>query len=377
MLSDEQLEDAFREDLERHAAEAHTDIAFRGNGPRRSRIVAPMAAATVAVVIVGGVVLARDSDRPADSSADNPAPTTADNLSPTKDWRVESWGSVQVSVPAGWGWGGAPLKLGGRLTACGAAAYRSPTGKGSVNGDRSLPYVGRPIPMTDVCVSYPGSEWPTPTAPYVWLGAPLEPGIVDLGDGWTQETEVVAGEPVTVATQDASVRQQILDSAQPARFGEATCEPTLDKPPEPLYSREGLRNPTSMTVCAYMRRAGSVDGRPIQLTYATRVGRVAAQQFLDALQDAHAAEDQAACTQPANEFEWVVLRIPGEDLMNTRYVADVVVHLGECAFIEGPENAPVTSRTVSPWAVDGIGAYVVGPDGGKGATGQFFRGILG
>lgn len=377
MLTDEQLEDAFRESLERHAAEAHTEMAFRNNQSRRSRVTAPLAAAAVTVLIVGGVVVARYSDRPGESPAAQPSPTAANIPQPTRDWRVESWGPVQVSVPSGWGWGGAPQKVAGRILACGAAAFRSPTGRGELNGDPSLPYVGRPLAMTDLCSSYPDGDWPTPTAPYVWLGASVEPGVVDLGDGWTQETEVVAGEPVTVATQDASLRQQILDSAKPAVPGDATCAPTLARSPEPVYSREGLSNPSSMTVCAYMRGGGSVDDGSITLTYATRVGSVAAQRFLDALQESHAAKAEASCTHPADEFEWVVLRIPGKDALNYGYVADLIVHLGDCAFIEGPEDAPVVPRTVSPWAVDGIPSYVVGPYGDRGATAQFFRGILG
>jgi hypothetical protein len=57
-----------------------------------------------------------------------------------------------------------------------------------------------------------------------------------------------------------------------------------------------------------------------------------------------------------------------------------LVQLGECSGIQllpGDELVELTDETVAPWAVDGIPAYVVGPYGGKGLSGGFFRGMLG
>src|SRR3546814_15859649 len=72
-----------------------------------------------------------------------------------------------------------------------------------------------------MCQTYPDNNPAAepPQAPYVWLGADVEPGTIDAGNGFTQETIEVNGSTVTVATQDESIRRRILDSAA----GGETC----------------------------------------------------------------------------------------------------------------------------------------------------------
>ncbi len=112
------------------------------------------------------------------------------------DWRTEYWHDMQVDVPADWGYGGAPMDFGGGDTvACYATAMVTADGQRLKRDDPTMPYVGRPIALTDVCQKYPfiGPDAGPPDAPYVWLGAAVEPGTEDLGDGWVQETVEVNG----------------------------------------------------------------------------------------------------------------------------------------------------------------------------------------
>ena len=56
------------------------------------------------------------------------------------------------------------------------------------------PYVGRPIIQTDVCVSLRvDAHGAADGAVRLARRVPLEPGTVDLGDGWVQETVEVNG----------------------------------------------------------------------------------------------------------------------------------------------------------------------------------------
>ena len=56
-------------------------------------------------------------------------------------------------------------------------------GKRVKRDDATVPYVGRPIMHSDLCTASVTRLERPPKAPYVWLGAAVEPGIVDLGDG--------------------------------------------------------------------------------------------------------------------------------------------------------------------------------------------------
>ncbi len=70
-----------------------------------------------------------------------------------------------------------------------------PRSGGPVRDERTVPYVGRPIVLTDVCQIYPfiGPDTDPPSVPSVWLGADVEVGSDDLGDGWVRETVEACG----------------------------------------------------------------------------------------------------------------------------------------------------------------------------------------
>ncbi|HSV39081.1 MAG TPA: hypothetical protein VLI04_10000 [Nocardioidaceae bacterium] len=363
----DEYEELFRESLERHAQEVDTAVAVPTARKRSSWQVPLAAAAAVGVVAAASVALLRD---------DTPAPIEVPPITTIPaDWRVEQWQGIQVSVPPEWGWGGAPMvdeyggRESGRLLDCGAGAFVHANATAEENAP--IPYVGRPTYMTDVCHTYDPAHPPTPTAPYVWLGAPIDEGTRELGGGWTQQTIVVDGAGVTVATQDATLRAQILASAEAAPVADDACEAELSAPPQPMVGREGVSGERlGMTVCAYER-----DGETARLVYATKVDAAAADRFLGPPY----GQDSVDCADPADE--WVVLLIPYLDAFggNTRVVARVVLSFGACSYVEFHSGirGPLLEGKVAPWAVDGIRAYVTGPRDYTSELAQYFRGMLG
>ena len=229
MTEDPELARRMRAGLESRAGEADTTAPVvsraRAAASRRrgARLTGLVAAAVAAVAVTGFVVDRAGSpggiDRP--GAVDEPSGEVADG-----PWRTEYWRDMRVDVPADWGYGGAPQEGTPETVACGAVAMVSATGERLPREDPTMPYVGRPIAQTDLCQVYPwiGPNDVPPQAPYVWLGAAVEPGTVDLGDGWVQETVDVNGSRLTVATRDAGLRERILDSAG----GGETCMSEVD-----------------------------------------------------------------------------------------------------------------------------------------------------
>lgn len=391
-MDERELERMMKEGLERRAASVDESaageivVAARAGSPRRpwrNTAVMGLAAASVAGIALATLVLddddirsgGRDTDAVGDPATD--VPVTA--------WRTEYWHDIQVDVPADWAWGGAPVRdtvgrddgSDPRLLDCGAMAYISPkdvkyvngevTASGEVrylNGDATIPYVGRPVYMTDACAVVGLGETRPPSAPYVWLGVSLEPGTVDVGGGYTQETIEVNGSTVTVATRDDALREKILDSAT----GGETCISEYDGVPTiQAVPREGVPEVTGMTVCAY---GESTDGKA-ELTYVTHVDAAATRRFQEAV-----SRTPAVDCAGGQVHEWVVLTVEGAGGLRQEHL----VQLGECSGIQllpGDDLIELTDETVAPWAVDGIPAYVTGPYGGKGLTGAFFKGMLG
>ena len=135
--------------------------------------------------------------------------------------------------------------------------------------------------MTDVCALYPWIEHSPqeePVAPYMWLGAAVEPGVVEYDNGYVQETIEVDGTTVTVGAADAGLREKILGSA---RIDEdAICPLTYPGVPDGAVDTmaNGAMGPPFAWVCAY-RRTG--DGR-FDLSYADSVDLNAANDASDA-----------------------------------------------------------------------------------------------
>jgi hypothetical protein len=146
---------------------------------------------------------------------------------PGPGWRTETWGTLSVDVPDDWGYGSAPFEVGGGLGTC---------PPGSTGGPDDPGWVGRPILLSDVCEGYP--RLTGPTAPYVWLGPRIPPGVVRYDGGLVQVTVDRFGARLTVAAADAALRKRILDSARPADH----CRAGVATGPEVCgYRREGDR----------------------------------------------------------------------------------------------------------------------------------------
>ncbi len=311
MTDDHDLERLMRAGLERRAGAVDTTAPVAARAAtatrrrRRGRTAAGVAALAVAAVAVTGVVVDRSgapgsSPGVTDQVHDEPIPTT---------WRTEYWHDLQVDVPADWGWGGAPAPGygGDGPLACGAVDMVGPNGEQLRQEDRTMPYVGRPIAQTDMCAV--GIEDETPQAPYVWLGAAVEPGTVELGDGYVRETREVNGSTVTVAAQSVELRRRILDSAT----GGETCFSELEQKPVPTQSpgAEGSAalQPESLTVCAYREdeQTGSLD-----LAYATVLDRAHARELVDAVDGAAPGPgvhgpDRVGVRRAAGRGRWVAL----------------------------------------------------------------------
>ena len=289
------------------------------------------AVAIVAVTVVG--VLVR-------GDADDPTSAGRDGDSLPSEWRVERWGDLEVQVPADWGYGGAPHRSGGTLVACWPSAMVGPDGSRLEEDNSALGYVGRPVALTDVCATYPDNRPGGPGAPYVWLGADIDSGTVQLGNDFVQETVEISGSTVTVGTDDPGLRRRILDSAR----GGETCLSELEAPPS-LAQELGDAGP-GLTVCAYLG-----EGAPIGLSYAATHGRSVARAFESAYRRAAPLDSDAGCEQRA-ELTWVVLLV--ED---RTYVVSTSRY--GCLSVEGPEGpVRLTEDLARSWAVDGVPGVV-------------------
>ena len=289
---------------------------------------------------------------------------------------------MRVDVPADWGYGGAPQAGTPETVACGAVAMVSATGERLPREDPTMPYVGRPIAQTDLCEVYPwiGPNDVPPQAPYVWLGAAVEPGTLDLGDGWVQETVDVNGSRLTVATRDAGLRERILDSAG----GGETCMSEVDTrgatfPRVPAGDAQDAEDAETLTVCAYRADEGPDAAATAGLVYAARLDGPAVRDYLDALDAAGAPEDQCPNADIV-EAEWAVLELGDSD---GTVVRRDIVHLVcpgidvDGATLDGFRVVELTPDLVEPWAVGGVPAVLYGPTGGKGAMIDSFIGPRG
>lgn len=230
---------------------------------------------------------------------------------PTEGWRTEVWGGVAIDVPPGWEWGTAPIELSG------------PALCGVHEADR--PYVGRPIADSDVCATV--DQLGTPTAPYVWLGAPLEPGVEDLGSGWRRETVEAEGATVTVASDDAGLRRAVLESARP----QEECGATVDDASPPG------------SVCVYGPVGEAYD---VALVYATTLPGPDAAAFVRAVGEAPAVAGECDAIP-----EYVVVTVPSGD----RFLVDA-----GCGQVRLPGGRVVdlTDAARAPWTRDGVPAVL-------------------
>lgn len=316
-----------------------------GVGHRRPRWVLPAltAAAAVAATVVGVAVIPQPDVAP--------LPDPGRELTIDADeWRTEYWRDVQIDVPADWWFGGGPYETMGRPFACPAAqATVSPDGRALLPGEQrpAVGYVGRPVEQSDAC--QPVDAGAVPAEPYVWFDAPLEPRVVELGGGWTQETVDVNGSTITVATQDPVLRQRILGSAT----GGETCLANRDDLADPLETPQ-RNDADDLLLCAY----ASVGSREAWLTFAARLTEEQAGAFADAFGEAPSWSPAGRQCDLGGNSEWVVLEMRG-----ATYV--VRPEFYGCPHVSGGGKlAQLTPELVEPWVDSGVRAVLDSPTGG-------------
>jgi hypothetical protein len=121
-------------------------------------------------------------------------------------WRWESYDGVVVQVPDDWGYGRTDV------SPCLADKVSQPK-------DGYVGHVGRPGPVPAIACSASYAPAPDEQSPYLWFDSQTRAGVQAHDGGWVAETRVVGGLALTVFTDDAAVRERILDSARPAANG--------------------------------------------------------------------------------------------------------------------------------------------------------------
>ena len=277
-------------------------------------------------------------------------------------WRTEYWHGIAVDVPEDWAYGGAPMASGGETVACWAGAMVSASGALVRGGDeRSTPYIGRPIALTDLCQAYPfiGPDSDPPSVPSVWLGADVEVGSDDLGDGWVRETIEADGTTVTVTSDDARLRERILASVG----GPGVCTSSLPAPTR-VHDQliEGYGRPKVLEVCAY-RRSDSGD---LKLAHGTVLGPRAARAFDEAVGRADPRRMECGDEPPS---EWVTLQMTGTSYPHAPVgvggMQDMVIG---CGVVEvGPgQTYALDHGVLSALRVEGLPAVLSPLVGGQG-----------
>lgn len=334
MSDDTRLEEAFRAGLQRRADDADTTPDLLGparaaaRGQRRRRFAVTGAVGLAAAALVTAVVVqnAGGSDGPDGTTvldADEPLPT---------QWRTEAWHGLQVEVPADWAWGSAPVASAGESLRCGGP-------------DGDVPYVGRPVMASDVCTMAKHFE---PTAPYVWLGADVDPGTRDVGNGLVETTVEVEGTTLTVAARSQNLIDHVIDSAR----GVDGCAASLGAPPSvDSMLMEGMGDVTGARICAYSR-VDAEDGT-YRLVYGTTLDAAAAERYHAALYDGTRQNDETFCDQ---QDEMVLVTMEGTDRYGDVAVSQDSVVAPFCGqWSGGPGSVtPMADEVVDTWAVGGL-----------------------
>jgi hypothetical protein len=365
-MTDDQLEQEFRAGLRRAAEHAEVGVplaerAHAGAQARRRRRWALVGTVTAVVAVAGVTAVVQRGDEP-DSSSRHTA--SQPSFAPVTEWRAESWRGLTVDVPADWGWGTAPIKFHDpNISDTNAYFCGGPGAEVAVGGGRSTepkkdtPWVGRPIMLSDACGAQQDPE--PPSAPYIWLGADVDPGTVDLGAGWTQETVEAFGSTLSVASQDPAFRKHVLDSAR----GTTGCGTQLaERPGLGPIPVEGLDPIHSAQLCAYQRNSAT---DPFDLVYATTLDQATAQALYSGkgLVGQKAAPD--FCDSPSYSF--VVLTFSGKDRMGTaELTTEAVIDPGCRQIRTGGLVLPLTDAGMDAWSRNGLKAVLgalIGPMG--------------
>ncbi|WP_328988600.1 hypothetical protein OG394_20465 [Kribbella sp. NBC_01245] len=159
------------------------------------------AGATVAVIL-GVTATLNDPAPPVATNDPTPniattGPTQPPATTAEKGWRWESYGPIEVQVPADWGYGG-----GVGYPPC---LITTP----------QKPQVARPGPVPAIACGPGPIKLPFRADSLTFDAFDRKAGVQQIDHGWVEETRVVAGMKITVFTKDAVLRERILSSARP------------------------------------------------------------------------------------------------------------------------------------------------------------------
>ncbi|MEQ7126411.1 hypothetical protein ABN034_18000 [Actinopolymorpha sp. B11F2] len=219
--------------------------------------------------------------------------------------RGESYGGVEVQVPASWGYG--------------TTGWPPCLQKAS-----DSPYVGRPVGGIPLIACKEKVAPLDKRKAYLWFDTyRATPGVRSHDGGWAEETRVVAGVTLTVFTDDAALRERMLDSARKVRETDTYGCPvdhriTTGPDVRPDPGTGGLATVgqvESITVCRYaLDRGQNVAPQPV--LSASRLTGPATRKLVDAVR---AAPEGGGPNEPQNcSADWafgeevIVLLVHGE-----------------------------------------------------------------
>lgn len=213
--NDERFGDLVATALRQHADDAPRAFDLAGDARRRlhrrRKRVMGAAVAAVAVVAVGSAVAtdslpsvrtdasngAAGAGSAAEDRADQPPTRPQPESAAGSAWRWESYGGVQVRVPAAWAYGvsGSPWCV--------------PTEAGEPRGERDGE-VGRPGPVPSI--GCPVVVPPSALGQHVWFSRDEGPPELAPVAGWYREVSVIDGVRIEVQTRTAALRDAIVGS---------------------------------------------------------------------------------------------------------------------------------------------------------------------
>lgn len=242
---------------------------------RRRNIMIYSATLVAGAVTVPVLVSSLSSTGETDSAVTVPLPhTSSDDIqSPPDDgaWRWESYGGIELQVPASWGYGtsGSPW-----------CAH---------SDELPRPVVGRPGPIPAIACA--DAIAPVDRrVPYAWLGSGGRSGTEQYDHGWIEETRLVGEVQVTVLTQDDQLRARILESARVVAdvdvhgcpVQHAIAADPAHRPNPSLGGLATLGDPIDISACTYAFEQG--DASPAApLLASSRITGASAVALIDAL----------------------------------------------------------------------------------------------
>lgn len=275
MPDNDRYAEIFRNALRRRAdgAPRGQSLAARARARLARRRRRQVAGATIAsVAVIAGVIGIGQlgGGGPDDGGRDVAQDPRRQAAEPPRDgWRWESYGGIEVAVPDDWGYG-----------VTGHPPCLDPV--------MAQPYVGRPGVVPSILC--PGTLPPlSERMPYLWFDSPEPEGGSDHDGGWTLETRTVDQVKVTVLSDDAELRREILDSARAIdrtdSHGCSVTHPVTDGPGERPSSVDGgldtVGDVDSISVCRYALGEDRLVDRP--LVSSSRITGTDADDLVDAL----------------------------------------------------------------------------------------------